>query len=563
MKIRFCGASTGVTGSCHLVMTEQRQILLDCGQFQGGKAQDALNYEPFPFEPSEVECLVLSHAHIDHCGRIPLLVKCGFTGNIYCTKATADLLPIMLRDSAYIHEKEAEWATKKAQRMGEPEVQPLYTLDDAERALKYITPVLYDQLIDINDEMRICFNDAGHILGSAMVELWVREGEDETKIVFSGDIGVKGRPILRDPTMISKADYVIMESTYGNRLHPANALSISRLVDVVLQTVHRGGTVVIPAFAVGRTQEILFEFNKLYDNNPKLYEQLKDVYVYVDSPMASAATEVFNANTAVFDEETLSYIARGDHPLEFANLRFTQSTEESQALNNNPEPKIIISASGMCEAGRIRHHLKHHLWNPKSSIIFVGYQAEGTLGRKILEGAESVNIFGEEILVQAEIVNLEGFSGHADRDGLAEWISNFKTEPQVFLVHGEDDAKRDFAAYVGEHYGVHAIVVEGNSEYELVPGRTASLEGQEDPNFDDSLSAEEVLALRNKMSTLSASISDLMTSAELATGKKLEDDELIRINNIIKQLEESEAELREALLHTNEAAGESDTPAEK
>lgn len=563
MKIRFCGASTGVTGSCHLVMTEQRQILLDCGQFQGGKAQDALNYEPFPFEPSEVECLVLSHAHIDHCGRIPLLVKCGFTGNIYCTKATADLLPIMLRDSAYIHEKEAEWATKKAQRKGEPEVQPLYTLDDAERALKYITPVLYDQLIDINDEMRICFNDAGHILGSAMVELWVREGEDETKIVFSGDIGVKGRPILRDPTMISKADYVIMESTYGNRLHPANALSISRLVDVVLQTVHRGGTVVIPAFAVGRTQEILFEFNKLYDNNPKLYEQLKDVYVYVDSPMASAATEVFNANTAVFDEETLSYIARGDHPLEFANLRFTQSTEESQALNNNPEPKIIISASGMCEAGRIRHHLKHHLWNPKSSIIFVGYQAEGTLGRKILEGAESVNIFGEEILVQAEIVNLEGFSGHADRDGLAEWISNFKTEPQVFLVHGEDDAKRDFAAYVGEHYGVHAIVVEGNSEYELVPGRTASLEGQEDPNFDDSLSAEEVLALRNKMSTLSASISDLMTSAELATGKKLEDDELIRINNIIKQLEESEAELREALLHTNEAAGESDTPAEK
>ncbi|MBQ6582637.1 MAG: MBL fold metallo-hydrolase [Mogibacterium sp.] len=555
MKLKFCGATTGVTGSCHLVQTEKHQVLLDCGQFQGGKAQDALNYEPFPFDPAKIDCLVLSHAHIDHCGRVPLLVKRGFTGNIYCTKATADLLPIMLRDSAYIHEKEAEWATKKARRKGEPDAEPLYTVEDAERSLKLITPVLYDQLIDINDEMRICFNDAGHILGSAMIELWVREGDDETKIVFSGDVGVKNRPILRDPKIIRKADYVIMETTYGNRLHPENAMSISQLVDAVLRTVRRGGTVVIPSFAVGRTQEMLFEFNKIYDQNPKLYEALKDIKVYVDSPMAEAATEVFKQNTAVFDEESLNYIKTGDHPLEFKNLVFTKTTEESQALNTNPKPKIIISASGMCEAGRIRHHLKHNIWNPKNSIIFVGYQGEGTLGRKILEGAESVNIFGEEILVKAEIINLEGFSGHADRDGLAEWISSFQTEPQVFLVHGEPDAKRDFAAYVGEKFGVHALVVDGNSEFELVPGRKASLGVEtEDPDFDDSLNAEDVVALRNKMSAISNSIGDLLLSADLVTGRKLEAEQLIRINNIIRQLEQSEEELRETLLHAEASA---------
>ena len=551
MKIRFCGATTGVTGSCHLLETDKYKVLLDCGQFQGGKAQDALNYEDFPFEPSEIDCLVLSHAHIDHCGRIPLLVKRGFTGPVYCTKATADLLPIMLRDSAYIHEKEAEWANKKGERKGKEMVQPLYTVDDAERALRLISPIQYDQKIDINDEMRICYDEAGHILGSAITEIWVREGEDDIKIVFSGDIGVMDRPILRDPTFIESADYVIMESTYGDRLHPQNAMSIQQLVDVVLRTVKRGGTVVIPAFAVGRTQEMIYEFNKLYDENPEIYQQLKDVMVYVDSPMANSATEVFKENASVFDEETQDYLIRGDHPLEFKNLRFTQSTEDSQRLNEDNHPKIIISASGMCEAGRVKHHLKHHLWNPKSTIVFVGYQAEGTLGRKIIEGAESVNLFGEEVMVKAEIVNLEGFSGHADMNGLLDWAEAFKSDPTFFLVHGEEHSKKNLAKLLRDR-GRNVIAIEKNCEFKLKPGEHISSDeqtvGGDSLAFDYGLSAEELDLLRNKISEIESEIGDVLASAELVTGSKVSQEKLVRINNIVQVLDSSVKELREVLV---------------
>ncbi|MEF9922713.1 MAG: MBL fold metallo-hydrolase, partial [Anaerovoracaceae bacterium] len=269
MKIKFCGAASGVTGSCHLLTTETHKVLLDCGQFQGGKAQEALNFEPFPFEPSEIDCVILSHAHIDHCGRIPLLVKRGFTGKIYCTDATADLLEVMLKDSGFIHEKDAEWQSKRAQRAGKPPVQPLYTFNDAVESLKYVVPILYDQQIDINEQLKIVFNDAGHILGSAITELWVTEDDKTSKIVFSGDLGVMERPILRNPTIIKKADYIIMETTYGNRLHPQNSTSIDELLDIVINTTRRGGTVVIPSFAVGRTQELIFEFNRFYEENSK------------------------------------------------------------------------------------------------------------------------------------------------------------------------------------------------------------------------------------------------------------------------------------------------------
>lgn len=547
MKIRFCGATEGVTGSCHLLMTDKANVLMDCGQFQGGKSQDKLNFEEFPFNPEEVDAMILSHAHIDHCGRIPLLVKRGFRGSIYCTKATADLLPIMLRDSGYIHEKEAEWANKKALRKGQPLVEPLYTLKDAEESLRYIVPVLYDQRISVADGIHVCFNDAGHILGSSETEIWVEQDDAETKIVFSGDLGQNNRPILNNPTVIHHADYVIMESTYGDRLHPKNAMSIHRLVDVVLRTVERGGTVVIPSFAVGRTQEMIYEFNKLYDENPETYAKLKDVPVYIDSPMASAATEIFKKNTAVFNADFQAYMDKGDHPLEFANLHFTQSTEESQALNGDRKPKIIISASGMCEAGRIRHHLKHNLWNPKSSIVFVGYQAEGTLGRKLVNGAESVNLFGEEILVKAEIVNLEGFSGHADRDGLAEWISRFETHPNVFLVHGEKQAKEKFAEYVGEKYDIHPIVITENSEFELTPGKKPQGLATY-PQSGYELDSEEVDALRNKISAISASIGDLLNSAAIETGRNMDPERLVEINNIIQELHNAESNLREALL---------------
>ena len=432
MRIQFCGASTGVTGSCHLITTEHHKILLDCGQFQGGKAMDAMNYEPFPFDPAEIDYMVLSHAHIDHCGRIPLLIKRGFKGDIYCTDATADLLEVMLKDSGYIHEKEAEWKNRKNERAGRPLVEPLYTCNDAVESLKFVKPVLYDQLIELNPEMKIVFNDAGHILGSAITELWVTEGESVSKIVFSGDLGVMDRPILRDPTIIKKADYVIMETTYGNRLHPQNSMDVKSLMEIVIKTARRGGTVVIPSFAVGRTQELIYEFNRFYENNRQYQKDLEELMVYVDSPMATTATEVFKRNAQVFDDEMKEIITNGDNPLDFKNLRFTRSTEDSIALNHNDRPKVIISASGMCEAGRIRHHLKHNLWNPKASVIFVGYQAEGTLGRLLVEGAKEVTLFGEEIQVNAEIYNLEGFSGHADRDGLLMWLGGFQKEPKYF-----------------------------------------------------------------------------------------------------------------------------------
>lgn len=538
MKIKFCGAASGVTGSCHLLTTEDHKILLDCGQFQGGKAQEALNYEPFPFEPSEIECVILSHAHIDHCGRLPLLVKRGFTGKIYCTDATADLLDVMLKDSGYIHEKDAEWKNRKAERAGKPPVEPLYTYDDACKTLEFIQPVLYDQLIQINDDMRIVFNDAGHILGSAITELWVREGDGESKIVFSGDLGMINRPILRDPTVIKKADYVIMETTYGNRNHPANATSIKALLDIVLKTVRRGGTVVIPSFAVGRTQELIFEFNKFYEEHSEYKEELDKLMVYVDSPMATTATEVFRRNAQVFDEETRNYILKGDNPLDFKNLRFTRSTAESQALNMDRTPKVIISASGMCEAGRIRHHLKHNLWDSRSSIIFVGYQAEGTLGKLLVEGKKDVTLFGEEIHVNAEIYNLEGFSGHADQNGLFSWIAGFRQKPkQVFLVHGEEDSKKDFAELIHGRLGYDPVVVLGTSEFELDlnTARLLNYEEAEEEGYRD----EEIQNLRNKIASIHGDIESILYNADLAMGKHISEDKMIKINNIVQELEKA------------------------
>ncbi len=538
MKIKFCGASSGVTGSCHLLTTENHKILLDCGQFQGGKAQEALNSEPFPFEPAEIECVILSHAHIDHCGRLPLLVKRGFTGKIYCTDATADLLDVMLKDSGYIHEKDAEWKSRKAERAGKPPVEPLYTYEDACKTLEYVEPVLYDQLIEINENMRIVFNDAGHILGSAIIELWIKEGDGESKIVFSGDLGMVNRPILRDPTIIKKADYVIMETTYGNRLHPANSTSIESLLDIVLKTTRRGGTVVIPSFAVGRTQELIFEFNKFYEEHSEYKEELDKLMVYVDSPMATTATEVFRKNAQVFDEETRDYILKGDNPLDFKNLRFTRSTAESQALNIDRSPKIIISASGMCEAGRIRHHLKHNLWDARSSVIFVGYQAEGTLGKLLVEGKKDITLFGEEIHVNAEIYNLEGFSGHADQNGLFSWIAGFRVKPkQVFLVHGEEDSKKDFAKLIHDKLGYEPVVVLGNSEFEL-DMNTAKLLNYEEAE-EEGYRDEEIQNVRNKIASIHNDIETILYNADLAMGRNISAEKMIKINNIVQELEKA------------------------
>ena len=548
MRIQFCGASTGVTGSCHLITTEHHKILLDCGQFQGGKAMEAMNYEPFPFDPAEIDYMVLSHAHIDHCGRIPLLIKRGFKGDIYCTDATADLLEVMLKDSGYIHEKEAEWKNRKNERAGRPLVEPLYTCNDAVESLKFVKPVLYDQLIELNPEMKIVFNDAGHILGSAITELWVTEGESVSKIVFSGDLGVMDRPILRDPTIIKKADYVIMETTYGNRLHPQNSMDVKSLMEIVIKTARRGGTVVIPSFAVGRTQELIYEFNRFYENNQEYQKDLENLMVYVDSPMATTATEVFKRNAQVFDDEMKEIITSGDNPLDFKNLRFTRSTEDSVALNRDNHPKVIISASGMCEAGRIRHHLKHNLWNPKASVIFVGYQAEGTLGRLLVEGAKEVTLFGEEIQVNAEIYNLEGFSGHADRDGLLMWLGGFQKEPKhIFLVHGEPESKEDFARTVEQKLGYHPIVVQGNSEFVLEKDEILNKREA----MQEAMDSEALESVKKNIADIHRRLEGILYNTHLAVDSKLSPEKLAKINNIVLELEKDSVNLGAAVTEEN------------
>jgi len=554
MKIKFCGAAEGVTGSCHLVTTEKHKILLDCGQFQGGKAEDAMNYEDFSFNPKEIDCVVLSHAHIDHCGRLPLLAKRGFSGPIYCTDATADLLDVMLKDSAYIHEKEAEWKNEKAQRAGkEFRIEPLYNIDDALVALTLVKPILYDQLLEINDEMKIVFNEAGHILGSSIVELWVDDhelkGEKISKIVYSGDLGVENRPLLRDPKKIKKADFLIMEATYGNRLHPENASSVEGLLKIVLDTIKRGGNVVIPSFAVGRTQELIFEFNRFYEDHPTAQKALDDVMVYVDSPMATTATEVFRRNAQVFDDETREYIMRGDNPLDFKNLKFTRSADESRFLNKDTKPKVIISASGMCEAGRIRHHLKHNLWDGKNSIIFVGYQAEGTLGRRILEGAKDVTLFGEQIHVNAEIHNLEGFSGHADKDGLLAWLSGFEKEPkQIFLVHGEEEAKEEFAKYVREKLNFSPIVIKGESEY-VLESDELSTEAQV---WKDIVDHETVHDIRKRVNSVHDILNGVFANANLVLETDMNHNKIAEMNNILLSLEKDSVNLRSLVAENND-----------
>ena len=543
MKIKFCGAATSVTGSCHLISTENHKVLLDCGQFQGNKAMEAMNWAEFGFVPSEVDCVILSHAHIDHCGRLPLLVKRGFKGKIYCTDATADLVEVMLKDSGYIHEKDAEWQSKKNARTGKPPVEPLFTYNDALDTLQYITPVLYDQLIEINDEMKIVFNDAGHILGSAITELWVKErlesGEERTsKIVFTGDLGVMDRPILRNPTLIKKADYVIMETTYGNRDQEKNSTSIKELMNILVKTVKRGGTVIIPSFAVGRTQELIFELNRVYDNNNEYKELLKDVKVYVDSPMATTATQVFQKNAQVFDEETQAYLMQGDNPLDFKNLKFTRTSQESQMLNVDTSPKIIISASGMCEASRIRHHLKHGLWNAKNSVVFVGYQANGTLGRSLVDGAKEVSIFGEPIMVGAEIYNLEGFSGHADREGLISWLRGLQKQPKdIFLVHGELESKEGFAQLVKERLGWETTVIREVSEFTLDQETTlnetfASAEAE----FADD---EQVEKTKVRIAKIHDGLEQILYNTQLAMNQNISPERMVEINNLVMALEKA------------------------
>lgn len=477
MKIKFTGAAGTVTGSCHYIEYGDKKLLLDCGQFQGKKDVEKLNEDGFPFDPAEIDYLILSHAHIDHSGRIPLLVKNGFKGKIFASTPTYDLCTIMLMDSGHIHEMEAEWKSQKSMRKGGEPVEPLYTSEDAQASLSYFSPVIYEQYEEIDDVLTVRFIDAGHILGSSIVELWFKENGESTKVVFSGDLGMKDKPIIRDPQIVEKADYLIIESTYGNRFHESPEERVGKLSKIILNTIKNKGTVVIPSFAVGRTQEIIYALNEHYDGNDEFSKAFKNIPVYIDSPLASKATEIFKKNAHVFDKEAREKILSGDNPLEFKNLHFTQTTDESKTLNMSTEPKVIISASGMCNAGRIRHHLKHNLWKKNSSIVFVGYQGEGTLGRLIKEGEKEIRLFGEDIYVQANIESVEGFSGHADQRGLMEWLKGFKEAPKkVFIVHGESDARDVFSKKIEDELGFSTVVPKMNSEYLMENGEVSVVE---------------------------------------------------------------------------------------
>lgn len=474
MKISFLGATKTVTGSCFYVETGDSRFLVDCGLFQGQSVEEELNNEAFPFNPADLEYVILTHAHIDHSGKIPKLFVDGFRGKVIATKATTELCAIMLPDSGYIQESEAEWKNRKRLRAGDEPVKPLYTMNDAVECMKLFQKVKYDEIVSLTPNIKFRFRDAGHILGSSILELWVRENGKENKIVFSGDLGNKGIPILRDPDIIEEADFLIIESTYGNKLHQDNDNKFERFIDIINDTIKKGGNIIIPSFAVGRTQEIIYELNKHKEKYENRLSAIYNIPVFIDSPLAISATEVFRNNLDCYDEEAREYIENGDNPLDFHRLYFTRTAEESKALNNLNESAIIISASGMCEAGRIKHHLKHNLWRRDSAVIFVGYQAQGTLGRKISDGAKKVKIFGEEITVNARIEMIDGFSGHADQKGLIDWIGSFKYKPgKIFIVHGEEDSSKELARLIEENFRIETVIPGRNETFVIKGGRVA------------------------------------------------------------------------------------------
>lgn len=470
MKLVFIGADHEVTGSCHYLEVCGRHILVDYGMEQG---VNTFENAPLPVDEALIDYVFLTHAHVDHSGMLPLLYAKGFRGQVFATDASADLCSIMLRDCAHIQMMEAEWKSRKAKRGANfTDTEPIYTMEDAEGIIKRIVPCHYDTVIEVCDGVKIRFTDIGHLLGSASIEVWLTEDGYTKKIVFSGDIGNKNQPILKDPIYTREADFVVMESTYGDRYHTAERPDyVGELAGILKETFDRGGNVVIPSFAVGRTQEMLYFLRKIKVD--RLVKGHEDFTVYVDSPLAVEATEIFQENRmSCFDEEAMELVREGINPIAFAGLKLSITSDESKAINFDDTPKVIISASGMCEAGRIRHHLKHNLWRPESTILFVGYQANGTLGRAIIEGAEEVKLFGEPIQVRAHIKQLAGMSGHADKNGLIEWISAFDEKPKkVFVVHGEDSVCTAFTECLKVEYGQRAYAPYSGTVFDLLSNK--------------------------------------------------------------------------------------------
>lgn len=474
MKLTFIGAAHEVTGSCTLLESRGLRILIDCGMEQGADMFE--NYE-LPVNAADIDCVLLTHAHIDHSGNLPLLYKKGFRGKIYATPETSSLCSIMLPDSAHIQESEAKWRNKRARRSGGDLYEPVYSLEDAENVLTLFYPCPYDTKTQIAENIEIRFHDIGHLLGSSCIEIWITEHGLTKKIVFSGDVGNTNQPIIKDPTPLPDSgdiDYLVLESTYGDRFHNPPPDYASSLAEVIQTTFDRGGNVVIPSFAVGRTQEMLYFIRIIKERG--LVSGHGNFPVYVDSPLANEATSIFlQCGHDCLDEETKALVDSGVNPLMFPGLKTAVTADESIAINYDTKPKVIISSSGMCEAGRIRHHLKYNLWREESTIVFVGYQAGGTLGRALCDGAGSVRIFGEDILVAAEIKMLPGISGHADRNGLMNWLSSLGEKPKlIFVNHGEESSCDNFTAHLKEN-GYNAYAPYSGTEFDMFSGELTKI----------------------------------------------------------------------------------------
>ena len=468
MKISFFGAAREVTGSCFLLEVAGRRVLVECGLIQGAPSDEARNRDPFPFNPERIDAVVLTHAHLDHSGRLPLLFKSGYRGPVYTQRASRDLARIMLKDAGFLNEKDVEWDNRKRRRKHLPLLEPLYTVQDAQAALRHFRAVDYDETVEVVKGVKIRMRDAGHILGSAIVEVWLEEGGVRRKLVFSGDLGHKGAPILRDPVKVSEADLVIMESTYGDRAHRSWDETWAELDEVFSEVTRARGNILIPAFAVGRTQELLYAFKRNYER-----WGLDRWTIFLDSPMAIEATTTYSRHIALYDSEATAERKDNGGLFDLPNLHLSRTSQQSMRINRIESGAIIIAGSGMCEGGRIRHHFKHNIWREKCRVLIVGYQAQGTLGRALVDGADTIKLWGESMRVAAKVQTIGGFSAHADCNGLAAWYAAFTDKPPVALVHGEEKAMMAFAERLKDAGAGAVFTPQANAVIDLVTMRAA------------------------------------------------------------------------------------------